>query len=168
MRKRAFLLLLSLLMVLTFTWACAPNRRPGTDMRPEPQERTRLQQPVQPSGPRNISDMTTDRDTADNGRRADKIEDDVRKVDNVRSAVVLLNGGTAYIGVNLEDGVAGRATESVKDNVETAAKKSDRTLTRVYVTTDAGSVARLRDFAAEIKRGRPISGFMEELNEMFR
>jgi YhcN/YlaJ family sporulation lipoprotein len=112
--------------------------------------------------------MTPDRDQNEDVRRARLIADRVEDIDGIRAATVIVSGTTAYVGVDLSANAEGKLTNELKNTVVKTAKKTDKTLSRVYVSADVDTVARLRNYARDIERGRPMSGFVNEINEMFR
>jgi YhcN/YlaJ family sporulation lipoprotein len=59
-------------------------------------------------------------------------------------------------------------TNAIKNEVTNTVKKEDSKIKTVYVTADADSVTRIKKFAADIAKGRPVSGFINELNEIGR
>lgn len=162
MSKKILTILLAVVLVVSLIAACAPQQRPTPRLRPAPQRA-----PMTPA-PQAPPNMTPDRDQNEDVRRARLIADRVEDIDGIRAATVIVSGTTAYVGVDLSANAEGKLTNELKNTVVNTAKKTDKTLSRVYVSADVDTVARLRNYARDIERGRPMSGFVNEINEMFR
>jgi YhcN/YlaJ family sporulation lipoprotein len=98
--------------------------------------------------------------------RAKRIAEAAAKVDEVQSAVCVITGNTAMIGIQFNDQYKGKLTDRIKEKVEERARDTDRRINRVVVTAEPDVVSRLEEMFREIGKGRPISGFTDELNEM--
>ena len=59
-----------------------------------------------------------------------------------------------------------QVTDQVKDRISALVKEMDQSVDTVYVTADADTVTRIRNIADDIAAGKPISGFINELNEI--
>ena len=70
------------------------------------------------------------------------------------------------IGIQFNDQYKGKLTDRIKEKVEERARDTDRRINRVVVTAEPDVVSRLEEMFREIGKGRPISGFTDELNEM--
>lgn len=143
----AILIFIFLFAVLSFT-ACSPQKRPA----PTPDQQ------VPAPGP-----DTTPQATEDN-KKADMLASKISDMSEVNSATVVLADRNAWVGVDLK--AQTNLTDTVKDNIIDRVKKEDKDIKTVYVTADADTVTRLRNIARDIAGGRPLSGFMDELNEI--
>jgi YhcN/YlaJ family sporulation lipoprotein len=193
MKKRHYLLsVLAIVLALMLVVSCAPARRPGDNV-PQLTPGTRQtrfvprnapnQPPMTSPGPmnqdrRNIGDTdnlnrdrtrdnrtigTTDTNMQD---RAEEIANAAAKQKEVESAACVITGNTAMVGLQFDDQYKGDLTDAIKKQVEKRVKNADKRITRVVVTADPDMVSRLEEIFEDIGKGRPISGFTEELNEM--
>ncbi|MBA1334995.1 MAG: hypothetical protein HPY66_0617 [Firmicutes bacterium] len=161
MHKRNILVLLAFVLLVSLAMACAPQQRPEQRQTPAPQQRVT----PAPEAPPN---RTPERDAAEDTRRAAAIADSVEDINGVKAATVVVSGTTAYVGIDLSGNVEGKMTDAMKQSVIDTAKKTDRMLNNVYVSADVDTVTRLKNFAKDIRQGKPVSGFLDELTEMFR
>lgn len=114
---------------------------------------------------RNIGEGNEDKDFA---RRSDEIAKEVTKVEEVKSASVVISQNTALVGVNLTEDIKAEINEDIKNEIEDAVKKADREIDRVSITADPDLLSRIENMGREIGRGRPISGFGREIEEIVR
>ena len=125
--------------------------------------------PVDPNNtniPRKILPMDNQNtNTADQQNK--RLAEIAKNVDGVRGATVVTTGETAYVGIDIDKNAENRETERIKERVVNAVKNKEN-ITRVYVSADVDSVERLKEIGRDIAGGRPISGFLNELTEMFR
>ena len=101
-------------------------------------------------------------------QKAEVLVDRIEDLEGIEDATVIISGSTAYVGVDMEADMQGRMTDVMKQRVTDRAKKSDMMLTRVYVSADSDTVTRLRNYARDIEDGKPISGIIRQIDEMFR
>lgn len=194
MKKRHYLLsILAIVLALLLVVSCAPARRPGdnvpqitpgtrqsrfvprnapnqspmTSPSPITQDRRNMGNTDNLNQNNNVRDNrnigTTDTNTRD---RAKKIANAAAKQKEVDSAACVITGNTAMIGVQFNAQYKGDLTNAIKKQVEKRVKDADNKITRVVVTADPDMVSRLKEIFVDIGKGRPISGFAEELNEM--
>jgi YhcN/YlaJ family sporulation lipoprotein len=81
---------------------------------------------------------------------------------------VVLYSNSAWVGVDLAAGSENKLTNEMKNRITSLVKREEKGIDRVYVVADADSVSRLKEIAREVERGKPITGFLEELNEIGR
>ena len=107
-------------------------------------------------------------DNADMSQRAEKVAkaivDDVKDVED---AHVVLSEHAAYAAVKIKAADQTGQAESVKEEVIKSAKAADKDLTDVYVSESPDIFTRLEEIGDDIGEGRPISGFVEELENLF-
>ncbi len=155
MTKR-ILFTFTILALLAFSLiGCTPTRKP-VPPGPEPPR----QNQVTPA-PNNTGDAAL-------RQRADKIAENVDKIQGVKRSHVVLNENTGYIGLDLEKDVEGNLVDKIKKEAESEAKKADTKLKNIMVTTDTDSVERIKKVADGIKEGKPLSSFGNELEEIGR
>ncbi|QUH26781.1 YhcN/YlaJ family sporulation lipoprotein [Serpentinicella alkaliphila] len=157
MSNRKLIIALCLVMVFAvFATGCRPLERPV---------------PRDPHTDEEIKE-TTPRMDARGGdgnltARAERIADAVAKMEEVRSAYVVITDTTALVGVALAGNTNDVATD-LKRRIEDVVTKTDREIDRVAVTADPDLITRIRNVADETGRGRPLSGFGREVEEILR
>lgn len=107
-------------------------------------------------------------DPREAGQLADRLAKTAAETPGVNRATVVLAGNTAYIGLNLEEGIEGQRTDEVKEEAAKRVRQQERRIERVMVTTDVDTFARLDRIAAGIRRGEPVSAFQREFAEINR
>jgi YhcN/YlaJ family sporulation lipoprotein len=161
-RKQLGVSLSVILMLSVLLWAasCSPARRPGP-VEPGP---TPTPSPTQPSpGGRTTPDLPNEKTS-----RAQELARAISDLENIHSATVVLYSNSAWVGVDLAAGSENKLTNEMKNRITSLVKREEKGIDRVYVVADADSVSRLKEIAREVERGKPITGFLEELNEIGR
>ncbi len=102
---------------------------------------------------------------------ADRLAKVASSVSGVDSATVVIAGGNAYVGVNLNDRIqSGTQSDAVERNVYNAVKKAANRY-NVYITTDANLLGQLRNIGDGVRNGTPVDRFqndMRDFNTRFR
>ena len=98
--------------------------------------------------------------------RVEDIAERAAELKEIESATCVITGDTALIGVQFDEQYKGGVTDSIKKKVENACKDEDPRIERVIVTADPDIFARIEDMLEDIGKGRPVSGFAEEINEL--
>lgn len=136
------------------------NNVPGTDLG-EPRDNRML--------PDNNRPIVDNRTTTDNmSDRVNRIVREVENVRDVRRAVVVITDRTALVGVDLTSGTKGELNSQIKREVEDAVKRADKDITKVSVTADPDIFTRIENIARDIGKGRPLSGFGTQIEEIIR
>ena len=161
MSKKNFFVVLILIVALTipFGIGCTPQQRPAPDNDRQAQERQMEN-----------NDRERDRITRNNAQKeaaelAEKITDQVQ---GVNSATVIFAEEIVYVGIDLYASFSGDAAENVKEEVARLVKKHDPDIERVYVTEDADTFTRMQEIARDVENGKPLTGFLDELQNMFK
>lgn len=161
MNKRtiAVILILMLLVTIVAIAGCGAQRRPGP-VEPAPAPDTdRARDGMRNDEVRNNEDVVLAQ------RLADRISD----MEAVNSASVVVTADRAWVGVDLRANTRGEITDEIKKEITNLVKReTDNRIATVYVTADADTVTRIRNIARDITDGKPISGFINELNEIGR
>ncbi|GAV25101.1 hypothetical protein ciss_10340 [Carboxydothermus islandicus] len=149
MKKGLHILLL--LALLFATVACTPARKPAP-----------------PTVPPGGSPTTLPTNQTELNKIAKKIAREAAKTEKVKRATAVITGSTAYVGLDLVAGVEKSETDRIKEEAANRVKSAEPRLKRVYVTTDADTVTRIRHVAEGLAKGRPLSSLMRELDEIKR
>ncbi|MCR2042822.1 YhcN/YlaJ family sporulation lipoprotein [Anaerosalibacter massiliensis] len=111
---------------------------------------------------------TTDNMNRDLSNRAENISRKVADLNDINSCTTVITGNTALVGIDMENNVEGRVTDDIKRKVEKTVKDADNNITTVSVTADADLYKRLSNMARDIRNGKPVSGFADEIQEILR
>ena len=172
----AFTLLMASLAV-----GCAPARRPiENDRAPNLNQNDRMMNPGIEPYPGQMP-RADEEPLADDGilrepemdlpmRRQleDRIAQEVERIPGVNSAVAIVNGNTAYVGIDAGKNIIGQAGNNLEDQVISRVRGIDTRITRVFVSTEMDVNERLRGFGRDIRGGRPAAEFINEIEELFR
>lgn len=172
MSNKKLIIAICLVMVFAvFATGCRPLERP-VPRDPHTNEEIRETTPRMDARGGDAPNMTRDgaRDVGGNGNltaRAERIADAVANMEEVRSATVVITDTTALVGVTLARNTNDVATD-LKRRIEDVVTQTDREIDRVAVTADPDLITRIRNVADETGRGRPLSGFGREVEEIIR
>jgi YhcN/YlaJ family sporulation lipoprotein len=154
---------MSILLLCIFYFAvaiggCTQAKKP---LNPTPipgQGPTSNYKPTTPSVPNSIT-MQSEADR----QSAQKLANLATEVNGVKKATVILAGKNALCGLTLNKNVKGKMIDDVKKKVTDKITKSDSSLTRVNVVTDAAMVSQINQLSKDIDNNKP----MKELNQSF-
>ncbi len=149
-KSGALILIFVLLFGLAVFSACNVQQRPET-VQPEPN---------QPA--------PQDEGMAEDNREAEMLAEKIEDLDEINSATVVLSNNTAWVGVDMKADTEDEVTENIKEEVSSIVKAEKDDITNVHVTADADTVTRLENIARDIADGKPVSGFVKELEEIGR
>lgn len=100
--------------------------------------------------------------------RAEKIADAVVKdIDAVKDARVIISDKMAYVSVSITETADSSTAKDLKEEIGQVVKKIDTAIEDVYVMEDADTFTRMKEMVKDIGEGKPVSGFVEELDNMF-
>ncbi len=100
--------------------------------------------------------------------RAEKIADAVvDDIDAVKDARVIISDKMAYVSVSITETADANTAKTLKEDVGQVVKKTDSSIEDVYVMEDADTFTRMKEMVDDIADGRPVSGFVDELDNMF-
>lgn len=107
-------------------------------------------------------------DNTDLHKRAEKIADAIVKdIDAVNDARVIISEHMAYVSVDITKSADAAESSTLKEEIGQVVKKTDTAIEDVYVMEDANTFTRMKEMVEDIAAGKPISGFVEELDTMF-
>lgn len=118
----------------------------------------------------NAAATPTDRtvDNSDLNQRAEKIADAVvEQVAQVKDARTVISEKMAYVSVAIDETADTAESATLKDEISQVVKKTDTEIDTVYVMEDADTFTRMKEIGEDIANGKPISGFAEELENLF-
>ncbi len=114
----------------------------------------------------NVAENT--KDNSDLSARAEKIADAVvNDVAQVKDARTVISEKIAYVSVAIEKTADTAESAALKDEITQVVKKTDTEIETVYVMEDPNTFTRMKEIGEDIANGKPISGFVEELENLF-
>lgn len=102
---------------------------------------------------------------------ADRIAKAVQAVPGVKGAAAVINGNTAYVGINLETNTDTDNTskiQNIKKQAADTARNTDTNIKTVYISADADFFQRITQISNDVRNGKPIEGFKDELNKIVK
>ncbi|WP_053955893.1 YhcN/YlaJ family sporulation lipoprotein [Inediibacterium massiliense] len=180
--KKTSMLVISSLILSILIGGCTPARKPVVP-NPTPNPAPNVPPAVNrerdsdtidqyenntPMNP-NTTPVNPNTTTMDRNRKMENdVENGINKITGVSNATVLINNNTAYVGVDLAANIESAKTNAKKDEIIKKVKDMEPAINTVYVSTDVDVVGRFRNYARDVRNGKPISGFIDEIEEMFR
>ncbi|MGA8941880.1 MAG: YhcN/YlaJ family sporulation lipoprotein [Thermoactinomyces sp.] len=112
----------------------------------------------------------TDNNRMNRGVRASrKVAQQVANLPEINTAAAIVMNRNAYVAVTLKAKRGdGKVTEQLKDKVSKRAKAADPTLRNVYVSANPDFVKQINNYVNDLQNGRPVSGFIKNLNDILR
>lgn len=171
--KRHFILAIALcsIALMVFTGCSSTSKNPTSE--PEPPANSNVTPNTEDSNLNgNTSDEKQDNlptDKQDNmEERAKTIADAIiEDIPEVKDARVLISETKAYAALDIERTADTAEAEELKDKVVALIKETDSEITDAVVTEDADTFSRFGEIGKDIANGKPISGFMEEIENFF-
>ncbi|MBB6216576.1 YhcN/YlaJ family sporulation lipoprotein [Anaerosolibacter carboniphilus] len=165
--SKLFSTILTVLLVFSvLIIGCTPARRPIVENNNQPN--TTMRTPITTPAPRTTETPNRVDNRANTTERDERIATELEKINGVQNAYVLTNDSTAYVGLGLDPNIESARTITIKDDAIAKVKSVDTSVRTVYVSSDIDVVGRFRGYIQDIRGGRPISGFINEIEEMFR
>ncbi|WZL73498.1 YhcN/YlaJ family sporulation lipoprotein [Clostridiaceae bacterium 35-E11] len=96
------------------------------------------------------------------------VEREIEGMTGVRDAVVILYNNTAYVGIEEEGDVATENMKTMQAEIARIVRSRLNEIERVYVTSDMNRVEKLRNYAVQINKGRPVRQFINDIQNLFR
>ena len=152
--------LLGTLTLCLFLAACTTteNNPPANQSAPQPNQNAPQTQRVQQTAPRQQNQKTAQ-------ATADRLVKLAEKVPNVKGATAVVIGNYAAVGIDVDAHLDRPEVGVIKYSVAEALKE-DPLGANAVVTADPDINQRLREMAADIRGGRPVNGFAEELADI--
>jgi YhcN/YlaJ family sporulation lipoprotein len=93
--------------------------------------------------------------------------DRIARLNGVKSANVLVTNRNAYVAavVNIP---SNQVTRTLEDQIAKEVRATDPNIQNVYVSTNPEFVDRVRQYVDDVRRGRPVSGFFDELSTIIQ
>lgn len=143
------------ILILSILAGCNQSSRNGT---PAPMNEMNQQSQVNQTA-------TQKKEIVDNQNVAEHLEQLATSIPQVESAKCVVVGNTAIVGINLPADMDRSKVGIIKLSVAEALKKDPYGVDAI-VTADMDLAARISKIREEIRIGRPISGFAEEMSEI--
>lgn len=93
--------------------------------------------------------------------------DRITRLTGVKQANVLVTKHNAYVAavVNIPSNQMPKALE---DQIAKEVRVTDPTIKNVYVSTNPEFVDRVNQYVEDVRQGRPVAGFFDELNQVIQ
>lgn len=98
--------------------------------------------------------------------KAKNIANSILKTPGINKAVVVLNGTTALVGLNVNKSI--NTENNYKRISEQKVVEIDGNITNIEVTTDDTMYKRISKLNEDIKNGKPLGGIIEEFMGLIR
>lgn len=162
-KKIIVLLLVTLLIISVLSIGCTPQRRPETTPVPD---NMNPNMPTDPNMRDNRDSMTGPQ--ADANERRERVANRViENVPEVNDVSIVFADRIVYAAVSLEQDVSEGRARDIERVVAEEVMKEETTVDRVYVSMDPETFRRLEGVAKGIEDGRPLTGFLNEIEEWF-
>lgn len=148
--------LLALLLALSGCQTQGPEAQQD-----QPHDGVRVQQTT-PQASENKKQLAENQSAQDIAERLVKL---AVKVPDVNDATAVVFGRVAFVGIDVPAKYDRSRVGTIKYSVAEALTE-DPFGANAIVTADTDTVQRIREIAADLRRGRPIAGFAEELADM--
>ncbi|WP_028610016.1 YhcN/YlaJ family sporulation lipoprotein [Paenibacillus harenae] len=96
---------------------------------------------------------------------ADRAAEKITNLKGVEQANVLVTRRNAYVAAVL-DGDQQKMTRDIEDQIAKQVRATNPDLRNVFVSTNPQFVDRINGYVDDVQQGRPVTGFMEQFNEM--
>ncbi len=147
---------LALLAALIVLGGCAAQRKP---LPPEPDAPDRVpEMQVKPAPERSPAE---DRDIAAEINRT------VESVPGVERSYSVVVGNAVLIGFDLDQDQQEQGISNIKNRVAEKAEADPR-IVRAYVSSDPDTTARIRELADNVRKGRPVTEYLDEIGEIIQ
>ena len=73
----------------------------------------------------------------------------------------------AYVSVSIDETADTAQSAALKEEISSVVKQTDAEIETVYVMEDADTFTRMKEIGEAIANGEPVSGFAEELENLF-
>ncbi|WP_245590369.1 YhcN/YlaJ family sporulation lipoprotein [Aneurinibacillus terranovensis] len=144
-----------LLLIFSLTACNLGNKSSSQGASPGKKAQTQKVQQTAPQQPKPQDPQTT----------ANRLASLATKIPNVKRATAIVYGKIAIVGIDVPADLDRSRVGTIKYSVAEALK-DDPQGARALVTADADIVQRIREMNADIRRGRPLAGFAEELADI--
>lgn len=148
--RKGFVLALAIAII----GGCSPAPRNGASPSPDGQSKIKVQQTV-PEKP----------EIGNKQQVIQRLEALATSIPQVRSAKCVVLGNTAIVGINVDPDLERNRVDVIKYSVAEAFRK-DPYGVHAFVTADIDMAGRIAEIREDIRQGRPVAGFAEELADI--
>lgn len=163
-------------IVILLVGGCQPARRPnpneqanqddiqGRGMTTNPNAQTRQQNMPNPVIPYNSEDGVFEGNinVNDLNARADRLADELRTVEGVESAYVVISANAALIGIT------GGKNQNIEEHIEARVRTVDPEIDQIFFTRDRGMVREIQNLATRLENGEAVTRVNNEVTDLMR
>lgn len=95
---------------------------------------------------------------------AEKAAESITSIHGVKSANVFVTRNNAYVGAVMDTGKD--LSKDMEKQIADKVRGTDANIHNVYVSTNPELMDRMTTYMEDVREGRPVSGFVQEFNEM--
>ncbi len=96
------------------------------------------------------------------------VEDKINMLSEIEKSRIVVNEGTALVGVQFAGQYQGELTQRIRDMVAGEVMAADASVQTVAVTADAEDVQKINRIADQIASGTPVQDFKQEIDSIVR
>lgn len=160
-RLRGWAVVFATLFVISAACGCAPRNESAPGPAPVGQPQAGDNAAPSPQADEGILPLSQ----ADAGAVASHLEMLARGVEGVNGANCVVFGNFAIVGIDVDPAMERSRVGTVKYAVAEALRKDPYGVNAI-VTADIDLAQRIREIRADIRHGRPVAGFAEELADI--
>ncbi len=97
---------------------------------------------------------------------ADDVADKIVKMEEVKSANVIVTDTNAYVAVVLKEGANG--SEVTENKIADEVRSANATFKNVYVSMNPDFVKQMNDYGTKIRANEPVEGFFTEFSDAMK
>jgi YhcN/YlaJ family sporulation lipoprotein len=97
---------------------------------------------------------------------ANKAAAKITSLPGVMQANVLVTQRNAYVAAVLKNNA--QLTQDIEKQIADQVRSTDPNIQNVYVSTNPDLVDRFNTYVRDVQQGRPVSGFVDQFNEIVR
>ncbi|MFD0959070.1 YhcN/YlaJ family sporulation lipoprotein [Paenibacillus chungangensis] len=95
---------------------------------------------------------------------AEKAADSITTINGVKSANVFVTRNNAYVAALMDTGKD--LSKDMEKQIADKVRETDANIHNVYVSTNPELMDRMNTYMKDVREGRPVSGFVQEFNDM--
>ena len=178
--KKIVYTIFTFMIVILLISGCQPARRPNPNeqgiqgdtqnrgMTTNPNAQSRQQDMTNPTIPYNSEDGAFEGNinVNDLNARADRLADELTRLEGVERAHVVISANAALIGVTTNENQ--QKNQNLQDRIETSVRSLDPEVDQIYFTQDKGIVREIQETASRLQDGEAVTHVNNEVSNLMR
>ncbi len=151
-------------IVILLISGCQPARRPTPNEQANPGDIQNNGMATNPTIPYNSEDGAFEGNinVNDLNARADRLADELKVVEGVERAHVIISANAALIGVISEE------NQNLEERIEARVRTVDPEIDQIFFTQDEGMVQEIRGLATRLENGEAVTRVNNEVTDLMR